>query len=61
MKNLKDLRSSMLDDVEVKSLDSKNVSNNDKKDFEIDETPKKIREKIDKNVKMAEKEQKKGL
>ena len=44
----------MLDDVEVKSLDSKYVSNNDKKDFEIDETPKKIREKIDRNVKMAE-------
>lgn len=63
MQNLKDLRSSMLDDVEVKSLNTvhKNIGKNDKDDFEIDETPRKIREKIDKNIKMAEKEEKKGM
>ena len=59
MQNLKNLRQSMLDDVEVKSLNMmpKMLDNkNNKDDFEIDETPKKIREKIDKNIKMAEKD-----
>lgn len=46
------MRNSLLDQVQVKSIKSKNDKdlNIHKEEFEIEETPKKIRDKIHNNV-----------